>query len=326
MSDHMQHALELAKRGLGNVWPNPAVGAVIVKDGIIIGCGWTQPGGRPHAEAMALAQAGDAARGATMYVTLEPCCQPGRGPACTDNIIAAGIKKVVIAMLDPHQKVNGQGIVALRAAGIEVEVGECEAHARELNKGFLSVVERGRPMVTLKLAVSANHKLSTGDAKNPWITGEAARRHGHLLRATHDAILVGVGTVIADDPMLDCRIPGLEKFSPVRVVLDRRGQMPLDSKLEKTKNQIPLWVMAHKNLNDALKELATKGITRVLVEGGAAVAKSFIAENLVDEWALYRSPNNAPDAGVNAPMPGLEFHVVEERPLGEDTYVRWVKS
>jgi diaminohydroxyphosphoribosylaminopyrimidine deaminase/5-amino-6-(5-phosphoribosylamino)uracil reductase len=194
---HMHHALCLATRGLGNVAPNPAVGCVIVKDKIIIGRGWTQPGGRPHAEAMALEQAGDAASGADVYVTLEPCFIPGRGAPCTQALIDAGVMRVFIGTHDPHPKAGWQGIKALRAAGIEVIENICGNAALELNKGFLSVVEKDRPMVTLKLAVSADWKMTTGDRNNPWITGDAARRHGHMLRANHDAILVGMGTVLA---------------------------------------------------------------------------------------------------------------------------------
>lgn len=363
---HMHHALTLAARGLGNVWPNPAVGCVIVKDGVIIGRGWTQPGGRPHAEAMALTQAGEASRGAFLYVTLEPCCQPGRGPACTDGIIAAGIKKVFIAMQDPHARVNGGGIAALRAAGIEVHVGEGEAAARELNQGFLSVVERGRPWVTLKLGTSANWKITGGAGAPQWITGEAARRHGHLLRATHDAILVGVNTVIADDPMLDCRIPGLEKFSPVRVVMDRQLRISLESKLVQSARKIPLWIfcdgavdkkkvseledlgvilnrhpresgdpgnITSKQISDvdyatwipAFAGMTTKmGITRVLVEGGAKVAQSFLDARLVDEWVIYQSPHAVGEDGINAPRPGGQWQLKTHRLYGQDSYQEFV--
>jgi len=316
---HMLHAVELAKRGLGNVWPNPAVGCVIVKNDLVIGRGWTQPGGRPHAEAMALAQAGDNTRDADLYVTLEPCCHPGRGPACTDTIIAAGIQKVFIAMGDPHPRVNGQGIAALRAARIEVEVGICEAEAAELNKGFLLTVTDHRPMVTLKMAVSKDWKMTTGDVAQPWITGEIARRHGHLLRATHDAILVGIGTVIADNPMLDCRIAGLEKFSPVRVVLDRHNRMPQDSKLMQTADQIPLWILKENTISEVLKILADKGITRLLVEGGHQVAQSFLDAGMVDEIIIYQAPNIIGDAGLPASELPKNISLKCEIQLGNDT-------
>jgi len=333
---HMLHALELAKRGLGNVWPNPAVGCVIVKpavsdhwsgtsrEGLVIGRGWTQPGGRPHAEAMALAQAGDNTRGADLYVTLEPCCHPGRGPACTDTIIAAGIQKVFIAMGDPHSRVNGQGIAALRAAGIEVEVGVCATEANELNKGFLLNVTDHRPMVILKMAVSKDWKMTTGDAAQSWITGEIARRHGHLLRATHDAILIGVGTVIADDPMLDCRIAGLEKSSLVRVVLDRHSRMPQDSKLMQTADQIPLWILKENTIPEVLKTLAGKGITRLLVEGGRQVAQSFLDAGVVDKIVIYQAPHEIGDAGLSAPELPKNISLKSEIQLGNDTVRHYV--
>ncbi len=321
----MQRALALAERGLGNVWPNPAVGAVIVKDGKIIGEGWTQPGGRPHAEAMALAAAGDAAHGADMYVTLEPCFQPGRGPACAHEIIAAGIQKIFVAISDPHPRVNGQGIAALRAAGIQVEIGLCAAEARELNKGFLSVVERGRPAVTLKLAVSANWKLTTGDPAQQFVTSPEARMDGHYLRANHDAILVGVNTVIVDDPMLDCRIPGLEEFSPIRVVLDRHGRIPKSSKLMQTEDKIPVWLMSQPTILEVLTELANRGITRLLVEGGVEVARAFLAADEVDDWIVYQSPHNAPGVGLDAPQPGSEWQIKSQTQIGKDTRTHWTK-
>ena len=320
----MLHALRLAARGLGNVWPNPAVGCVIVKDNVMFGRGWTQPGGRPHAEAMALVQAGAAARDAEMYVTLEPCCQLGRGPACTDAIIAASIKKIIIAIGDPHPRVNGQGIAALRSAGIEVELGVCADEAAALNKGFLLTVTQGRPMVTLKLAVSADWKLTTGNPAQQWITDEDARRHGHMLRATHDAILVGIGTVLADDPMLDCRIAGLEKFSPVRVVLDRHNRMSASSKLMQTANQIPLWMMKEENVSDVLKILADKGITRLLVEGGAKIAQAFLDAGLVDEIAIYQSPEIIGEAGLAAPELPPGFMQSNELTCGTDSYRKFI--
>jgi len=321
---HMLHALELAKRGLGNVWPNPAVGCVIVKDGLVIGRGWTQPGGRPHAEAMALAQAGENARDAEVYVTLEPCCQPGRGAACTGAIIAANIRKVFIAMGDPHPRVNGQGIAVLRAAGIKIEVGVCEAEAAELNKGFLLTVTDRRPMVTLKMAVSADWKMTAGDAAQPWITGAEARRHGHLLRATHDAILVGVGTVIADNPMLDCRIAGLEKFPPVRVVLDRNNRMPMNSKLMQTADRIPLWILKENMVPEVLKTLTEQGITRLLVEGGRQVAQSILDADMIDEIIIYQSPNVVGDAGLSAPELPKNISLKSEIKLGNDTARHYV--
>ena len=324
MKYYMQQALCLARRGLGNVAPNPAVGCVIVKDNMIIARGWTQPGGRPHAEAMALAQAGRSASGADVYVTLEPCFSPGRGPPCTQSLIDAGVRKVLIAIRDPHPRVNGQGVVALRAAGIEVEEGLCADEARDVTRGFLSVVEQGRPMVTLKLAISADNKMTTGDQNNPWITGEVARKHGHLLRANHDAIMVGIGTALADDPMLNCRIPGLEKFSPVRVILDGKNKLPLNSKLKQTEKQIPLWQITESEPKNILEALASRGITRVLIEGGSRVAESFLSAGLVDEAVIYRSLDCYP-AGLAAPELPENFIQKDQKQLGGDTYRHYVK-
>lgn len=307
MQEYMQHALRLAARAVGKVGPSAAVGCIIVKDNVIVGRGWTQPGGRPHAEAMALAQAGAAARGAEMYVTLEPCFAPGRGSPCSQAIIDAGLRKVVIAISDPNPKVNGQGIAALRAAGIEVETGECADEAAEMNKGFLLLQTQQRPMVTLKLAVSADWKMTTGDKNNPWITGEDARHHGHLLRASHDAMMVGIGTVLADDPMLDCRIAGLEQYSPVRVVLDSQNQLPENSKLKRAADGIPLWILPEKDPHKILHELAGKGISRLLIEGGAKVAESFLNAGLVDEAVIYQSSDAVGAAGLSAPELPKEF-------------------
>jgi diaminohydroxyphosphoribosylaminopyrimidine deaminase/5-amino-6-(5-phosphoribosylamino)uracil reductase len=217
----MQLALALGRRGLGRTWPNPSVGAIIVKDGVIVGRGWTQPGGRPHAEVEALRRAGEAARGATLYVTLEPCSHVGKSPPCADAVIAAGIARVVSAIEDPNPEVAGQGHARLRAAGISVEVGLGAADAARDHAGHFRRIRDKRPHVILKLAVSADEKIGAAGGKPVAITGEAAKARVHLLRAQCDAILVGIGTVQADDPQLDCRLPGMEKRSPVRVVLDR---------------------------------------------------------------------------------------------------------
>src|SRR5689334_12557487 len=200
----MRAALALARRGLGSAWPNPAVGCVLVNDGAVVGRGWTQPGGRPHGETEALARAGEAARGATAYVSLEPCCHWGRTPPCTDALIARGVGRVVIALEDPDRRVAGAGIRQLCEAGLDVEVGLCAAEAAEVNAGFLSRLRNGRPFVTLKLATSLDGRIATGSGESQWITGPPARDRAHSLRATHDAIMVGTGTVIADDPQLTC--------------------------------------------------------------------------------------------------------------------------
>lgn len=314
----MQLALALGRRGQGRTWPNPAVGAVIVKDGVIVGRGWTQPGGRPYAEPEALKRAGDAARGATLYVTLEPCSHFGKSPPCADAIIAAGIARVVSAIEDPNPEVGGQGHARLRAAGIEVEIGLCREEAARDHAGHFLRVGARRPFVILKLAVSADDKIAAAGHRPVAITGEAAKARVHLLRAQSDAILIGIGTVLADDPLLTVRLPGLEAQSPVRVVLDRALRLPGDSKLVHSARQTSLWVMTSGlseapaamklgaagaqvirvpvanestpglDLRAVLNALAGRGITRLMVEGGARVASSFLSGGLVDEVWLLR--------------------------------------
>ena len=323
----MQLALALGRRGLGRTAPNPAVGAVIVKDGIVVGRGWTQPGGRPHAEPEALARAGEAARGATLYVTLEPCSHVGKSPPCADAIIAAGIARVVSAIEDPNPQVAGQGHAKLRAAGIVVDVGTCADEAARDHAGHFRRVRDGRPHVILKLAVSPDDKIGASGGTPVAITGETARTRVHLLRAQCDAVLVGIGTALADDPLLTCRLPGMAKRSPVRIVLDRALRLPGDGKLVHSAREVPLWVMTSNtaeapaaaklgaagvqvlrvktsehglDLADALRMLSDKGITRLMVEGGAQVAASFVEAGLVDEVWLLRGPNEIGADGVAA--------------------------
>jgi diaminohydroxyphosphoribosylaminopyrimidine deaminase / 5-amino-6-(5-phosphoribosylamino)uracil reductase len=315
----MQAALGLARRGLGSVWPNPAVGCVIARDGRIVGRGWTQPGGRPHAETEALARAGADAAGATAYVTLEPCCQfPGRRtPPCTDALIGAGIRRVVAAVADPFPPINGGGIAALRQAGIAVDVGLCEAAAAEINAGFFTRIKLGRPLVTLKLATSLDGRIATRDGESRWITGPTAREFGHLLRATHDAILVGTGTVLADDPQLTCRLPGLSQRSPLRIALDRTLRIPLGARLIAGARDTPTWlvttadadpvrleplraagvdVIAIASAGDgidlpaALAAFGARGLTRLLVEGGGRLAATLLRQGLVDRLAWLHAP------------------------------------
>jgi len=325
----MQLALTLGRRGQGRTWPNPAVGAVVVRDGVLVGRGWTQPGGRPHAEPEALRQAGEAARGATLYVTLEPCSHIGKSPPCTDAIIAAGISRVVSAIEDPNPEVAGRGHARLRTAGITVDIGVGGLEAARDHNGHFRRIRDGRPHVILKLAVSSDDKIGTAGRKPIAITGEAAKARVHLLRAQCDAILVGVGTVQADDPLLTCRLPGMETRSPVRVVLDRSLRISGTSRLVQSARETPLWVMTS-NLSEAasamklgaagaqvirvatttapsgldlravLRALAEKGITRLLVEGGARIASSFAAADLVDEVWLLRGPDAIGDEGVAA--------------------------
>src|SRR6266550_2402065 len=242
-SRFMSLALALGRRGLGNAWPNPAVGAVVVKDGVVVGRGWTQPGGRPHAEPEALRRAGEAARGATLYVTLEPCSHVGKSPPCADAIMAAGIARVVSAIADPNPEVAGQGHARLRAAGITVDIGLGALEAAHDHAGHFRRVRDKRPHVILKLAVSSDDKIGAAGRKPVAISGEAAKARVHLLRAQCDAILVGIGTVLADDPSLTCRLPGMETRSPVRVVLDRALRIPGTSRLVQSARERPLWLV-----------------------------------------------------------------------------------
>src|SRR4051812_5207713 len=289
-------ALALARRGLGNVWPNPAGGCVIVNAGRIVGRGGTQPSGRPHAETEAIARAGEAARGATAYVTLEPCCHWGRTPPCAEALIASGVSRVVASIEDPDKRVAGGGLARLRAAGIAVESGLGAEEAEEINAGFFRRERTGRPLVTLKLATSLDGRIATASGESRWITRPLARERTHLLRATHDAILAGTATVLADNPQLTCRLSGLEHRSPVRVALDRNLVIPPGARLVAEAEQVPTWVVTAPgsnperrealyragieiieaapdaegqiDLGDALRLLGGRGLTRLLVEGG----------------------------------------------------------
>jgi diaminohydroxyphosphoribosylaminopyrimidine deaminase/5-amino-6-(5-phosphoribosylamino)uracil reductase len=336
----MQLALTLGRRGQGRTWPNPAVGAVVVRDGVIVGRGWTQPGGRPHAEPVALAQAGEAARGATLYVTLEPCSHVGKSPPCADAVIAAGIARVVSAMEDPNPEVAGQGHAKLRAAGIAVDIGLGAAEAAHDHAGHLRRIRDRRPQVILKLAVSADDRIGAAGPKPLAISGEAARARVHLLRAQCDAILVGIGTVLADDPLLTCRLPGMEARSPVRVVLDRSLRIPGASRVVHSARETPLWVMTSNvaeapaamklgaagaqvirvaaaprglDLSAVLHALADKGITRLLVEGGSRVASSLVAAGLADEVWLLRGPDPVGAGGVAA-LDALPLTTITQSP------------
>jgi diaminohydroxyphosphoribosylaminopyrimidine deaminase/5-amino-6-(5-phosphoribosylamino)uracil reductase len=339
----MQLALTVGRRGLGRTWPNPAVGAVVVKDGIIVGRGWTQPGGRPHAEVEALRRAGAAARGATLYVTLEPCSHFGKTPPCADAVVAAGIARVVSAIEDPNPKVAGQGYAKLRAAGIAVDTGLGAGEAAHDHAGHFRRIRDRRPHVILKLAVSADDRIAAAGHKPVAITGEAARTRVHLLRAQCDAILVGIGTVISDDPLLTCRLPGMEPRSPVRVVLDSALRIGAASRLVHSARQTPLWLMASEtaeaasaaklgaagaqvirlapvagtapglDLKAVLHALAERGITRLLVEGGSRVAAAFVAADLADEVWLLRGPEAIGEGGVTA-LDNLPLTAIAQSP------------
>jgi diaminohydroxyphosphoribosylaminopyrimidine deaminase/5-amino-6-(5-phosphoribosylamino)uracil reductase len=329
----MHAALTLARRGLGNTWPNPAVGCVIVKDSVVVGRGWTQPGGRPHAETEALARAGDAATGATAYVTLEPCAHHGRTPPCAAALVAAGIRRVVSALEDPDPRVAGQGHAMLSAAGVAVEVGLGGEEARAVNQGFLTRIAKGRPMVTLKLATSLDGRIATRTGDSKWITSEPARARAHLLRATHDAVMVGIGTALADDPELACRLPGLEGRRPVRIVMDSDARLPLSGKLARTARAHPVWALVRQSADDArvealkaagvevlrvlagrdnrvdpddaLRALGDQGLTRVLVEGGGTLAAALLKAGLVDRLVWFRAPVAIGGDGVPA-LGGLD--------------------
>lgn len=320
-SRHMRAALDLARRGLGSVWPNPAVGCVIVRDDRVLGRGWTQPGGRPHAEAQAIARASCPLTGATAYVSLEPCSHFGKTPPCADALIASGVARVVVAASDPDPRVSGRGLARLKEAGIEVVFGVREAEALALNAGFFMRVTAGRPLVTLKLASTLDGRIATASGESRWITGPAARARGHALRADHDAVMVGSNTVLVDDPLLTCRIPGLEHRSPVRIVIDGRLRTPLTSALVVDARNFPVWIVtaAHGDggrgdaaraevfrscgveiievpaeggvvdLAAALVELGRRGLTRLLVEGGAALAAALLGARLVDRLAWFRA-------------------------------------
>lgn len=298
---YMQCALALAQENLGQTWPNPSVGAVVVKNNQIIGEGRTGRGGRPHAETETLKNID--ARGATLYVTLEPCSHHGKTPPCTDGIIAAGIKTCVIACRDPHPNVNGQGIAKLKAAGIEVIEGVCEQEAQRSHEGFFSVVQKKRPFIALKIATSQDEKITTGVPGQQWITSEPARAYGHTLRSQYDAILTGIGTVLADDPLLTCRLPGLEDKSPVRVVLDRHHRLPATSQIAKTQNTITTWILDRPDIGEVLSYLTEKGITRVLVEAGQKVTSAFIEAGLVDRIYWFKAPVTIGEKGLAAFSP-----------------------
>ena len=336
----MTLALTLGRRGLGNAWPNPAVGAVIVKDGVVVGRGWTQPGGRPHAEVEALRRAGAAARGATLHATLEPCSHHGKSPPCVDAILAAGIAHVVSALEDPNPKVAGEGHARLRAQGVAVTVGVGAQEARRAHAGHIRRVREGRPHVTLKLAVSSDGKAGLAGRKPAAITGEAAQARVHLMRATNDVVLTGIGTVLADDPQLTCRLPGMEPRSPVRVVLDSALRLPTTSRLAASAARTLVWVFAGEDapaekeraltdlgveilrvpsagagrldLAAVLRGLSSRGITRAMVEAGPIVSAAFLAADLVDEAALFHAPNPIGE-GIDA-LDGMPLSALTQSP------------
>ena len=351
----MTSALALGRRGLGNVWPNPAVGAVIVRHGpsgpLVVGRGWTQPGGRPHAEPEALARAGTLARGATLYVTLEPCSHHGKSPPCADAIVAAGISTVVSALEDPNPEVAGRGHARLKAAGIAVRTGAGAAAAAHAHAGHIRRMREKRPEVTLKLAISADGKAGLAGRRPVAITGERASDRVHLLRAMNDAIVVGIGTVLADDPLLTCRLPGMAARSPVRIVFDAALRLPLEGRLAASAKEVPLWVLTAASapadreaalrvrgveviraelsapgrleLGAALRLLASRGITRLLVEGGPILAASMIACDLVDEIALFQASASIGPEGIDA-VEGMPISALTRSQRFKSIGVEWV--
>ena len=321
-ASHMAHALRLGMRGLGRTWPNPAVGCVLVRDDRVLGRGWTRPGGRPHAETEALAMAGEAARGATAYVTLEPCAHHGKTGPCAEALVRAGVVRVVSALTDPDIRVAGRGHAILRAAGVAVTEGVLADAARRANGGFLRRVTEGLPWVTLKLALSQDGRIATRSGDSRWITGAEARRHVHLLRMTHDAVMVGAGTALADDPDLSVRALGAS-HQPVRVVLDTHLRHAADSRLGRSATLSPVWMVhgpqapasaraawratgaelievavdvaaeapagagGRISTLAALHALADRGLTRVFCEGGGTLAAALTGAGLVQDLAIY---------------------------------------
>jgi diaminohydroxyphosphoribosylaminopyrimidine deaminase/5-amino-6-(5-phosphoribosylamino)uracil reductase len=359
--DHMRSALALARRGLGNTWPNPSVGCVVVKDGRVVGRAVTAPGGRPHAEPAALEIAGSAARGATVYVTLEPCCHWGRTPPCTDALTTAGVARVVVGTRDPDPRVDGAGIAKLRAAGIAVDEGVLRGEADDVASGFRARVRLGRPLITLKLASTLDGRIATRSGESRWITGEAARRAAHALRGRHDAVMVGVGTVLADDPELTCRLPGYRPDPLVRVVADSHLRTPLTAMLAVTVATTPTWMLIRQDADRerrrafadlgvrlievagaemgidpvaALTALGTAGLTQVLVEGGAQLAASLLRADLVDRIAWFHAPAvMGGDAWPAVQAFGIQrldamprFSRIAETPLGDDMLTEFTRN
>jgi diaminohydroxyphosphoribosylaminopyrimidine deaminase / 5-amino-6-(5-phosphoribosylamino)uracil reductase len=354
-ADMMAIALRMADRGNGDTAPNPSVGAVIADEatGEVIARATTARGGRPHAETIAIAAAGDRVRGATIYVTLEPCSHQGRTGPCADAIISAGIKRAVVAIEDPDPRVSGRGLDRLRAAGIEVERGVGAAEARWLTRGHIVRITERRPFVTLKLALDSSGEIARGTGSAPvWVTGEISRAHGLLLRAQSDGILVGSATVRDDDPELTCRLPGLFDRSPVRVILSKSLDVPANAKLVRTAGDVPAWIFTEASADPArrseiashgaeiidvtvlgdrlwlpsvMEALVARGITRLLVEGGPMIWQAFADAALVDEIILYMAGAPSDDEARKAVarrLGTLKLEIVERGTLGTDTMWR----
>ncbi|GAC1489863.1 MAG: bifunctional diaminohydroxyphosphoribosylaminopyrimidine deaminase/5-amino-6-(5-phosphoribosylamino)uracil reductase RibD [Acetobacteraceae bacterium] len=359
--EHMRAALALARSGLGNTGSNPAVGCVLVRDGHGGGHGVVAPGGRPHAEAVALAEAGGLARGATAYVTLEPCSHHGQTPPCSDALTAAGVAHVVVACGDPDERVNGAGIAKLRAAGLQVSLGTLSAEALALQSGFLMRVGVGRPLVTLKLASTLDGRIATRTGESRWITGPEARRTAHALRGQHDAVLAGVGTIESDDPELTCRIPCYRKTPDLRIVVDSRLRTRLTARVVSTAGTATTWLLHGPDadadqaralkgagvrlvevagaehgidLGGGLQALGAAGLTRVLVEGGAQIAAGLLRAGLVDRIAWFHAPAvmggdgwPAAQAFGTAALDGMpRFVRTDTRPMGDDMLTEFSRA
>lgn len=353
----MQRAIELASRGLGRVNPNPLVGAVIVKEGRIIGEGWHEYYGGLHAERNAFLHCSEDAAGATLYVTLEPCCHYGKTPPCTEAVIEHRIARVVVGMKDPNPLVAGKGIALLRAAGIEVVTGAEEATVREQNRIFLKYITTGRPWVVMKTAMTLDGKIATRSGDSRWVTGEAARQKVQQMRSEYKGILVGIGTVLADDPLLNCRLEGAVR-QPVRIVVDSRLRIPEDSQIVRTAAAYrtilayteredqekldrltrlgiePVHCLIKENrvdLEDLLDILGGKGIDAVLLEGGGELNESFLRQGLVDEVAAFIAPKLIGGREAKTPVEGrgldrmsdaIVLKQVSLEKVGEDILVR----
>ncbi|MFC7052890.1 bifunctional diaminohydroxyphosphoribosylaminopyrimidine deaminase/5-amino-6-(5-phosphoribosylamino)uracil reductase RibD [Hansschlegelia quercus] len=356
----MTQAIALGRRGLGRTAPNPSVGAILVSpEGYAVGRGWTDVGGRPHAEVHALARAGEAARGATLYVTLEPCSHHGRTPPCAHAVIAAGVARVVSAVGDPDSRVSGRGLAQLMEAGLAVTFGVGAVEARRLTIGHITRVTLGRPHVALKLAVSADGKVGSADRRPVAITGEETRARVHLMRAEADAIMVGIGTVLSDDPALTCRLPGMEDRSPIRIVMDSTLRTPLESCLVRTASETPTWIIGgvdapddaeralraagaevmrvplengRPSVSETLHLLGARGVTRLMVEGGPTLAAALLNADLVDAAAIATAPTAL---GLDA-VPAVEglgldqalsrFALVARTQLGADDWAEYERG
>lgn len=354
----MRSAFDVARRGLGSSWPNPSVGAVVVRSGKVpevLARGWTMPGGRPHAERVALDKLDGDAKDCTLYVTLEPCSHVGQSQPCTDVIISSGISRVVCSVEDPDKRVSGAGFARLRESGIKVDTGVLAEEGRQLVLGHILRTTWDRPLVQLKLAVGKDGLVPRGSGKPTWITGEEARGHGHMLRARADAIMVGSGTLKTDDPSLTCRLPGMSHLSPVRIVVTSKGHIPARAQLLQFRDEAPLWVVKQGseasaqisennsgdmevivvpvepgreflNLESVVTRLAERGITRLLMEGGPTLANSFWVRGLVDEVFIYHGSEKTGLGGI-MPFNGRgiavieqdeRFELCEERSIGAD--------